>query len=59
MQVEFASDTTPIDDEIEMLQACRENVMRGRLEAGRDDENRLVFRMTAKGRKAVEEMGKR
>jgi Mg/Co/Ni transporter MgtE len=56
VNVEFAIDTTPIDDEIELLKAMRNNVMRGLLEAGRDDENRLVFRITAAGRESVERM---
>lgn len=58
MQVEFSSDATMIDEELEVLQSMRQNVARGHLEVGRDDENRLVFRMTAKGNAYVENMGK-
>lgn len=57
MQVEFTTDTEMISEEIEVLTAMRQAVGRGHLEVGRDDEGRLVFRMSARGRAYVESMG--
>ena len=58
MNVEFSADTTEIDEEFGALHALKANVQKGHLEVGRDDQHRLVFRMTAAGTAAVEQMGK-
>lgn len=57
MKLEYTGDTTPIDEEIAVLDDLKANVLRGWLEVGRDDANRLVFRVTAEGRAKVERMG--
>lgn len=57
MTVEFSNDTAEMDKEMAMLEELKANVMSGWLEVGRDDEHRLVFRITDSGRKRVESMG--
>jgi len=56
MLVEFTPDTTIVDEEISLLESCRESMAKGYLEAGRADDMRLVFRTTPAGRAHIKSM---
>ena len=57
-EVDVAGSLGAIDEELATLMSMRQNVERGDMIAFRDEDSRLVFRLTDAGRARVEAMGK-